>query len=145
MKTRNGFVSNSSSTSFCVFGIRSDLFKIAEKITNFKSTPRKIDGCKHKFNRKKAKYCPECGFHAFGMVGIRPEEDEVSLACSKLGLTLVFGNSVDPPYWYLGVDLKRIEYKDISEIIEKMKEVEKVIKNKFDMKCQFHGGEYRNY
>ncbi len=55
MKIRNGFVSNSSSSSFCLIGVRGD--KLAHKL--FRKIVEKVRGCKH--IERGSEYCPECG------------------------------------------------------------------------------------
>ena len=72
MKIRQGFVSNSSTSSFCIFGVG---FETVEDVVRALGlAPQKINGCDHEFDRTAAKFCPECGEPAL------VEEDEYDLA-----------------------------------------------------------------
>ena len=69
MKIRNGFVSNSSSSSFVISGFRlpkGQTFEdVVKKLCNgmndfpVKKPPEQVRGCNHK--EVDAKFCPECG------------------------------------------------------------------------------------
>ena len=63
MKTRNGFVSNSSTTSFCVYGVSVICGKTLYENIFGKKEPKieKIKNCTHDFDRETCKFCPECG------------------------------------------------------------------------------------
>lgn len=70
MKIRNGFVSNSSSSSFCIFGVNlttKEYEALAQKEINAmkadaeKNKPKPIPACGHKFDRAVIPYCSLCG------------------------------------------------------------------------------------
>jgi hypothetical protein len=64
MKIRTGFVSNSSSSSFCLYGIAiTNIQALFNKLITPETT--KIEGCIHDFDREKCKFCPECGKSAW--------------------------------------------------------------------------------
>jgi len=77
MKIRNGFVSNSSSTSFCVFGVYiKDPDALCNKLMGeVKET--KTAGCSHNIDRDKVKFCPDCGAKAWNIQTTKryPEEE----------------------------------------------------------------------
>ena len=65
MKIRNGFISNSSSTSFAIYGI---YLEDSEALLNkLMGEPKetKTKGCTHEFNRESIKFCSECGAEAW--------------------------------------------------------------------------------
>ena len=61
MKIRNGFVSNSSSTSFCVYGIYVNNEKELLNQLAGGFVPKKVRGCNHPIAIETVKFCPECG------------------------------------------------------------------------------------
>jgi len=83
MKIRNGFVSNSSTSSFichvcgeeftgydaspsefdCSTCINEHVI-CNEHLKGIEIEPEMINGCEHEFDRKKMKFCPECGKEA---------------------------------------------------------------------------------
>ena len=86
MKIRSGFVSNSSTSSFCVFGVGFD--SVSDVMKALGLEPQSINGCDHEFDRMIMRYCPECGEHA-----LRQEDEEdllerVAQVCESHGLEI---------------------------------------------------------
>ena len=67
MKIRNGFVSNSSSSSFCIIGIDGCLVSKLSKAEglNFPETgyqeTEMVRGCNHNIKNGKSNFCSKCG------------------------------------------------------------------------------------
>jgi hypothetical protein len=63
MKTRNQFVSNSSSSSFVIFGVETDYDELIRIFFNGNSVreAKTINGCEHEFDRTAYKFCGFCG------------------------------------------------------------------------------------
>jgi hypothetical protein len=77
MKVRTGFVSNSSTSSFCVFGTEFDTLEaVAELFKIEPPIPEK--GCDHAFDRLVLTHCPECDEPAY----YKPEIDEEWISMS---------------------------------------------------------------
>lgn len=141
MKTRVGFVSNSSSTSFCIFGTLIGEELLAEKLMNFKPGVSKIPNCHHKIDREKVKYCPECGKPVYKEVEIEtPSDEDLEEACSNIGLDLYRICEGEDEGLYVGVNIKERGSDD--KILEKLKEAESIIQDKFGYKCKFVSGSY---
>jgi hypothetical protein len=62
MKIRIGFISNSSTTSFVVFGVS---FKNLIEIAKIIKIEYLEEGCKCEFDRITCKFCPHCGTKAY--------------------------------------------------------------------------------
>lgn len=142
MKTRVGFVSNSSSTSFCIFGTLIDEELLAEKLMDFKPGVSKIPNCHHKIDREKVKYCPECGKASYKEVKIEtPSDEDLEDACSSIGLDLYrIDEGCEDEGLYVGINIKERGSDD--KILEKLKDAETFIDNKFGYKCRFFSGSY---
>ena len=65
MKIRNGFVSNSSASSFCVYGTDIDLNEAMEALLGRDKEVTITPGCEHEFDREASKFCAECGSPAW--------------------------------------------------------------------------------
>lgn len=132
MKFRNGFVSNSSTTSFCIFGVALERKTILEKL-GLKNEKR--PGCKCTIaHRESCKFCPECGKPAWITNCINDEE--IQDCCNQLGFGFL---SADGEY-YIGQDInglnsnkKRLSY--LQEIADKLE-------TKFQITPLFHYGTY---
>jgi hypothetical protein len=62
MKRRCGFVSNSSSSSFCIVGVSDECLVKALYEKEVAACVKMVRGCQHKVSKSsKAKFCPECG------------------------------------------------------------------------------------
>jgi hypothetical protein len=76
MKIRNGFVSNSSSSSFCIIGVTGQW---AERLADAEGKQyrepepikKEVPGCEHK--AKKGKFCPICGASSTKTIEVMPE------------------------------------------------------------------------
>jgi hypothetical protein len=64
MKIRTAFVSNSSSSSFCLFGVKTDIEEL-QAVFKEDFACKQVAGCEHDFDRTDNKYCCECGKPAF--------------------------------------------------------------------------------
>lgn len=100
MKVRSGFVSNSSTSSFCIYGV---YFEESEKMTNelvLKLTgkdlteTRTVNGCNCEIEREQLakdgfEFCPKCGSLLSETEEVYEDfdvYDAVEEACDKLGL-----------------------------------------------------------
>jgi hypothetical protein len=70
VKIRIGFVSNSSSSSFAIFGIETDWEELTKVFfPDFKKTPKqKVSNCAHSFDREIMAFCPTCGAKAWKVI-----------------------------------------------------------------------------
>lgn len=116
MKIRNGFVSNSSSSSFTCFGMPlndSDKVDIFKKIIKYANKGEKKEkNCNHKFNREKSKFCPSCGKASWNIINLDEEfcisDYESNKALKKMGLEIIEGwlDNGEEGVEFLGVDLE---------------------------------------
>ena len=106
MKTRQGFVSNSSSSSFCIIGVErswANRLAVAEG-KNYEGEEPKIKvvpGCECNVNR--ANYCPECGSPKCKTVEVEPakEPDYLGYGCDDGKVVRFFGGG---ELQYAGID-----------------------------------------
>lgn len=149
MKIRNGFVSNSSSTSFAIYGIYvEDSEALMNKLMG-EPKETKTEGCEHKFDREKIKFCSECGADAWDIkVEERDGCDELEDYFSEhpeLGLDVVRWNGGENcgDGTYLGKDLggKELhESKNKLEILAKAEESLKKLLPDADIQFYSDGG-----
>ena len=153
MKIRQGFVSNSSSTSFCLYGIVAQSREFAKVLLkpHVPVPPKKTPACEHQFNRdaQGIKFCPTCGKETWKIkvVDTYDEYEEVLGAIEELGLetetssgngdiyagALIFSESTDG-----GGGVDKYNGEDILKDIAKTK---KIIAKLFpEKKCDFYGG-----
>ena len=140
MKTRNGFVSNSSTTSFFCFGIPIEneeemMNKLLGKIVE-----KKIPACAHEFNREKAKFSPECGAKAWIIEDTEHKIYEIEEPLKKMGLSLISG--VSDGEYYIGFKLNNDSAKKASPIkkIRKLAESVEFFKKEFNAIPDFYCG-----
>ena len=68
MKVRSGFVSNSSTSSFCTYGVATDYDEIVKLFfdgKNAETTIERRNACYHSFDRENQKFCAECGKQSY--------------------------------------------------------------------------------
>ena len=142
MKIRNGFVSNSSSSSFVISGfylpngiemieVWKKLFGEDEDFPKRKH-PTKVRGCSHR--EMDAKFCPECGKPMWIEEDYDSEyEDEISdyiyEACDSIGIKYVQDEN------FIGYVLMRVSDSDgfssgevdLQEIIDKTEKLKKIL------------------
>jgi hypothetical protein len=133
MKIRSGFVSNSSTSSFSIFGVHST-FKELMKLFNLQ--PEQKPGCKHEYDRTIAKFCPECGKKAW--ITIEPDWEEIiEDAVAKRGWDMQSVEDVA----YVG-KCPGVGKRNVLEYLDELKEVAIALEDFFQRKPEFHSGEY---
>ena len=132
MKTRMGFVSNSSTTSFCIYGVEVNCDKKTfEKVTKKeKEVIPPEPGCEHEFDRSKSKFCPECGEQAW--LEVEDDDDycyeDFEEYFSDMGLDCDYGYGEGATI-LIGRNIKDEEDKNIT--LEKLMEVRDKLKKIF--------------
>jgi hypothetical protein len=138
MKIRQGFISNSSSTSFCVYGIYVDKDKIEQQL-NPKLEQKRNCSCPDIDLTKP--YCPECGQEVFQEREPWIIEEEIKDYIEN-ELSLDFWKSESYDSYLVG---KSIEGRTITkEFLTELKQVQKQLKEKFNLEPNFCGGEISN-
>jgi len=140
MRIRTGFVSNSSTSSFCVFGIGFNELNEARDALKISGKPTKKMGCKHTFDRITNKQCPECGEPAYFIQDYHNWlEGKLDEACDDFGLKLFnkcyYGYGV-----YIGLDVNGIGQKLIDDMIT----TNKTIREVFDREAAIFEGSYND-
>ena len=67
MKIRQGFVSNSSASSFCVYGVDTTVNEAMKALLGREREETKTPGCEHEFDREASKFCSDCGAEAWNV------------------------------------------------------------------------------
>lgn len=89
MKIRDGFVSNSSSSSFCVYGISVDINDLVTRFLGETFVDGERPGCEHNFDRDKLNYCPECDEEAYVEIESWETYDALAEKIQELGFDFI--------------------------------------------------------
>jgi len=148
VKIRNGFVSNSSTTSFSIFGVilkdknLKTIRSFLEKNINI-GIEKKIKGCKHEYD-KESKFCPECGKPALINNPDWWDKDEIELyseIAEFYAIELNVRNSEES--YFVGILPEQLE--DNKTLLESKKELVDSLNNRYGTKfytkdVQFYSG-----
>ena len=142
MKKRNGFVSNSSSSSFCIIGVTtttSELLPLYLKATGKDASAVTEPGCRCDIDRNAMQeqgftFCPRCKSELF--VEVDPDEELYEM-CEALDLDYASEEYGDA---YVGISLK--SGKNVEGVIEELRKAEKKLKELFgdDADIRVHSG-----
>lgn len=130
MKIRNGFVSNSSSSSFVFFGIRLKCEDIKKKFSLV--TERKENGCEHNFDRNANLYCSECGAFAY-----RKWDDLNTIGETIRNIFPDLEMNYDRYYMDLGIAIEDLNKIEIEKLPTVLKETSEKINSVFGQKAKF--------
>jgi|2_EtaG_2_1085320.scaffolds.fasta_scaffold00965_10 tetrahydromethanopterin S-methyltransferase subunit G len=106
MKKRNGFVSNSSSSSFCIVGVYFDDAELALKALSIDVEGLVEPGCECNINREQlesedSKFCPNCGAVLFKKLEYWDLHEKLDEICRDKGVEL----TTDEECVYVGKDI----------------------------------------
>ncbi|MCK9458521.1 MAG: hypothetical protein M0R80_02610 [Proteobacteria bacterium] len=146
MKVRLGFVSNSSSSSFSIFGVQTTWDELTKVLfPDFKPEPdTQVPNCKHEFNRGNMKFCPECGVKSYRTVrGHKaPDYEEREEKLNELGWVLYSETDLGDGV-YIGNNLKgRGGKRAAVNRLDELKEVNEKMMALFGREADFFTGEY---
>ena len=164
MKIRNGFVSNSSSSSFCIFGVSlteneykkliKDAVEALKLETESKPKPAPIPSCKHKFDRETLKFCGVCGKTAYEPVVEEDDYDDENsydvqeliddcdyVKKNKLDVMNIGGDGENDIC--MGLNIGDSELKG-DELIKEITRVNGILKLTYSRKAQIFAGETYN-
>lgn len=136
MKVRSGFVSNSSTSSFCILGVEFDDPQEILDCLKIEGSPPKEQGCTHSFDRITCKHCPECGEPAYYDVEVSEwlEEEVVKFGLEYFDLT--YGGYG----FYIGTSVTGSG----QEMLDKLAKTNKTIKQLCGKEASIHRGAYNS-
>ncbi|HUX60709.1 MAG TPA: hypothetical protein VMV32_05310 [Ignavibacteriaceae bacterium] len=141
MKIRKGFVSNSSSTSFSIYGVYvKDSGDALDRLVG-KPKETKTPGCKHKFDRKKVKFCSECGEKAWESHVEKRDIDDFEDYFNEAGFDVRAwsGGENCNDGTYVGKDLDDSKFNECKNKLDILREMEgKLIKIFPDREINFY-------
>ena len=134
MKLRHGFVSNSSSSSYCIFGVMADVYSAAKALGVSLPEETSEPGCECKVDRTQGKFCPQCGKPLLVTYKYTKSDlqEFVESKCREIGWCM----ESDGYEWYIGLDLK--PKRPSEDLIAAMQEAAKEIREKFGKEPVVH-------
>lgn len=142
MKIRNGFVSNSSSSSFSVLGavLTEDQILKAFKVKTKEERTVKNPGCSHSFDRTKMNFCGICGKPSFITEVVSDESVGIYELVEDSKWSIYSGTEFGD--YVVGLDLGTVSKKKIAARLEELKKVSEEFKAFFGEEPDFLSGEY---
>lgn len=131
MKIRQGFVSNSSTSSYVILGANVEYEDLLKILFKGPKVIEKHPNCKHKFDRENMKFCPECGQEAYWMDNPEYDSEDVQEALDNLGLTGMCAEYSDA--WTVGVE---IDGWAATKLMEKIPEITDKVKGLTGKDCK---------
>ena len=105
MKTRQCFVSNSSTSSYVIFGVRIREAELKKMLFNdAPKVPEKYATCSHVFDRETMKFCPNCGTKAWSWGSDMYDDEDYEEAFREKGIDLTLTS--DGYDWYVGKNIE---------------------------------------
>ena len=146
MKLRCGFVSNSSTSSFSIFGVETSWQELTKVFfPNFEAEAAKlVPVCSHEFNRLSMQFCPSCGSPAFRKTSEKTTADyeDVESELNKLGFD-IYNETDCGEGVYVGNNLAgRGGKRGALKRLDELKEVNEKIMSIFGRDADFFSGEY---